>query len=594
MFQRNFLFRAGCLVAVACLSVSQAYAQEVGNYADSSAFTNSVNSQTSDNDNSSGANMGASSSVAPNSTSNQVNDTPQANWNSSHYGSFSNLQEAANGIVGIRPFGASLFDHPLQSAGAQGLTPGYRIKPGDQINLRVWGGVQFNQTLTVDSQGNVFLPGIGPLNIQGTSASGLNGAITSAIKRVYPQNVDVYTNLQTVQPVGVFVTGNVNSPGRYSGTPDDSLLYFLDQAGGIDQTLGSFRHIEVKRNGRTIAHIDLYNFLINGNLPNIQFRNGDTIVVEDRGPTVTVTGDVGRSFMYELSGHERLDGRMVTQLARLNPGVTNVLLRGDRSSGPIASYMNLNQFGNARIESGDEVLFSQDQRSDVIVVQLRGSYYGPTRYALPRDAHLGELLNAISVPKDMTDYQDVSIYRKSVAREQEQALQDSLNRLEQTYMGYPSRTPGEAQIQLQQSQLIERFVQRARQVKPSGRLVVAREGDIADIRLQDGDVVDIPENNDSVLLSGEITIPQAMVYTKGLTAKDYIQDAGGYTPRANHNAILVVHANGEVVSADQTTIRSGDQIMVLPKPPTSNIELATSISQVMYQIAVAVLAVTSI
>ncbi|WP_110692002.1 polysaccharide biosynthesis/export family protein [Salinicola halophyticus] len=571
-------FRAGCLVAVACLNVSLANAQSFGSGSivpqDQQAQSMTSQVQGSDGQQSQQQQAGQQA----------VDDQPRANWNSSNYGPVDPNSSQVDPNT-LPPFGANLFTGGFRGVMADGLNPGYTIKPGDQINLRVWGGTEMQSVLTVDSQGNIFLPGIGPLNVQGTTNSGLNSRVTSAIKSVYPENVEVYTNLQGVQPVGVFVTGYVKNPGRYSGTPSDSMLYFLDQAGGIDQALGSYRQIVVKRGGRTVDSIDLYDFLINGEMPHPQFRDGDTIVVEERGPAVAVVGDVERPFRYELAG-ETLTGGDVSNLARLRAGVSHVLLRGDRPDGPMARYLTLDEFRTATIERGDEVLFSADKRSESIVVQVEGSYYGPSRYVLPRDAHLGEFLNAISVPKNMTSYQDVSIRRESVAEQQEESLNESLDRLEQTYLGYPSRTAKEGEIQVRQAELIQKFVQKARQTEPTGRLVVARNDNIADIRLQDGDVVTIPESSDSVLLSGEVTIPQAMVYTPGMNAEDYIRQAGGMTPRADDDQVLVVHRNGAVIHAEQTDVRAGDEILVLPAAPTSNIELATSLTQILYQIAV--------
>lgn len=570
-------FRAGCLVAVACLNVGLANAQSFG--------SSSIIPQDQQAQSMTSQSQGADGQQAQQQAQQAVNDQPRADWDSSNYGPVDPDQPPVDPNL-LPPFGANLFTGGFRGVMADGLNAGYTIKPGDQVNLRVWGGVELERVLTVDSQGNIFLPGIGPLNVQGTSNSELNSRVTSAIKSVYPENVEVYTNLQGVQPVGVFVTGYVKNPGRYSGTPSDSMLYFLDQAGGIDQTLGSYRQIVIKRGGRTVDTVDLYDFLIDGNMPHPQFRDGDTIVVEERGPAVAVVGDVQRPFRYELAG-ESLTGGDVTNLARLRSGVSHVLLRGDRPEGPVARYLTLDEFRTANIERGDEVMFSADQRAESMVVQVEGSYYGPSRYVLPRDAHLGEFLNAISVPKSMTSYQDVSIRRESVAEQQKESLKESLRRLEQTYLGYPARTTGEGEIQVRQAELIEKFVQKASQVEPTGRLVVARGDDIADIRLQDGDVITIPESTDSVLLSGEVTIPQAMVYTPGMSAEDYIQQAGGYTPRADEDQVLVVHRNGAVIRAGDTKVRAGDEILVLPAAPTSNIELATSITQILYQVAVA-------
>ncbi|MBF7051777.1 polysaccharide biosynthesis/export family protein [Halomonas sp. KAO] len=520
----------------------------------------------------------------------QIDDTPRADWSSVHYGGGprGNAQQPPKAeMESLPPFGANLFEGGFRGTMADGLNPDYRIKPGDQVTLRVWGAVELDQQIVVDAQGNIFIPTIGPLSVQGLSGGQLDARVRGAIRSVYPDDVQVYTNLQGVQPVGVFVTGYVENPGRYAGTPSDSMLFFLDQAGGIDNELGSYRDIRVMRGSQTVARVDLYDFLLNGRIPRPQFRDGDTIVVEERGPSIAVVGDVKREYRYELTG-QQLNGAEIARLARQQSGVSHVLLRGNRSDGPMAEYMTLDEFHTRPVHSGDEVLFSADQRDETIVVEVEGSFYGPSRYALPRDARLGELLDAVAVPKEMSSLQDISIKRKGVAEQQKEALQKSLSRLETTYLGFPARTAAEGEIQVRQAELIERFVDKAAEVEPTGRLVVARAGSgIVDVRLQDGDVITIPETNDAILLSGEVVMPQAVVFTPGMSANDYIEQAGGFTDRADKGEVLVAHRNGAVVDAGDARLRPGDEILVLPRAPTSNIELGKSITQILYQIAVA-------
>nr|WP_298410335.1 polysaccharide biosynthesis/export family protein [uncultured Halomonas sp.] len=570
MSQARSFLRAGCLVAVACFSAATAHAQAIG--AGSSILPESEQAQ-----------------AVPEKTQEGegVDAAPRADWRSGTYGPPSTPSAGPLDPDELPPFGVNLFSGGFRGVMADGLNSDYTIKPGDQVTLRVWGGVEMDKVLPVDAQGNIFLPGIGPLNVQGTSNAGLNVKVRNAIQSVYPENVSVYTNLQGVQPVGVFVTGYVENPGRYAGTPSDSLLYFLDQAGGIDRALGSYRHILIKRNGNVIDSVDLYDFLLEGTIPRPQFRDGDTIVVKERGPAISVVGDVQKNYRYELLG-DRLTGRDVIDLARLKAGVSHVLLRGSRAAGPISRYLPLNEFRSAEVRRGDEVLFSADQRDESIVVQLEGSYYGASRYALPRNAHLGELLNAVGVPEEMTDTQSISIRRESVAQRQAESLKESLRRLQTTYLGASSQTTEEAKIRVEEAKLIQNFVAKASQVEPTGRLVVARDdGQIADIRLQDGDVITIPEQSDSLLISGEVVVPQAMVYTDGMSVRSYIDSAGGFTPRADDDQILVVRRNGAVSRAEDVDLRAGDEIMVLPAVPTKNLELATSITQILYQIAVA-------
>ncbi|SEG55162.1 polysaccharide biosynthesis/export family protein [Marinobacterium lutimaris] len=510
----------------------------------------------------------------------------RTDWQTARYSKAPGQMRSEAGMELVEPFGSHLFNGGFSGVRADGLNTTYRLVPGDQVTLRVWGAVEIERILPVDAQGNIFIPGIGPVKVQGSTNGELNSKVTSAVKSVYPEGVQVYTNLQGVQPVAVFVTGYVEHPGRYAGTPTDSLLYFIDQAGGIDSRLGSYRNIIVKRNNEIIATADLYDFLLNGKMPTPQFRDGDTIVISERGPAVVVTGDVERDYRYELQPNQ-MTGSELLALARTKSDVSHVLLRGNRKNRPISVYLPVEELSQQALRSGDEVLFSSDQRDETIVVQLEGSFYGPSRYALPKDARLQELLDAIAVPQELTDTRSISLRRLSVAEQQKEALKDSLRRLETNYLSAPSSTPEEADIRIKEAELIGNFVARASEVEPNGRLVVSHDDQISNIRLQDGDIITLPEYRDSILVSGEVLVPQSMVYKQGLTVMDYIESSGGFSQHADDENILVVRMNGELRKAEDVTLKPGDEVLVLPLVPTKNLQLATSISQIVYQIAVA-------
>ena len=203
--------------------------------------------------------------------------------------------------------------------------------------------------------------------------------------------------------------------------------------------------------------------------------------------------------------------------------------------------------------------------------------------AMPRQ----QLLNIIPIEPQLTDYENISLRRISVAERQKQALEDSLRRLETTYLGAPSSTAEESAIRIREAELISQFVAKARQVQPNGRLVVAHHGEIVDIRLQDGDIITIPPRTDAVLISGEVYIPQSVVFVPGKTAMDYIRGAGGFSQHADKKRVLVVRQNGEVRQASEVSLRPGDEILVLPAVSTKNLQLASTMTQILYQIAVA-------
>lgn len=521
---------------------------------------------------------------------NQTNSTTlteqqqNTNWQVGRYGQVNaDAESTADGL--ITPFGADLFSGGFRGLRSDGLNPDYKVLPGDQITLRIWGAVEVDRVLPVDAQGNIFIPAVGPVKVMGTSHQQLDALVRNAVRKVYPDNVQVYTNLQGVQPIAVYVTGYVKVPGRYAGVPADSALYFIDQAGGIDNTLGSYRQIKLIRDGQTVQTLDLYQFLLNGQLDHSQFKNGDTLLIEPRAAVVTVTGDVARAYQYELLAGENASD-LVSKL-QLKPGVTHVLHRGINANTPYSNYLPLTAFGATKLSNGDELVFSVDQQASHIVIQVEGSFLGQSRFVVPRHASLHQVLSNIVIDPAISDVKNLSLRRVSIAERQRASLLEALRRLETTYLGAPSSTVEESAIRVREAELISQFVQKARQVQPNGRLVVADDAGVADIRMQDGDIITIPEFSDAVLVSGEVFVPQSVVFNGAKSLDDYIAAAGGYSQHADKDRILVVRPNGEIRLIDDVEIRSGDEILVLPKVSSKNLELASSISQILYQIAVA-------
>ena len=195
-----------------------------------------------------------------------------------------NTITTSDGTV-VPVFGVGLFTGAMTAARSVDR-PDYQLQPGDQIGVHIFGAVNTDTFQTVGADGKAYIPGIGPVSVAGITAGNLQGVIASAVHHVYTSNVYVYTNVVVAGTLGVFVTGDVRRQGRYVGARGDSLLYFLDQAGGVDPARGSFRNILVTRGGRTIAHYDLYDFILRGRLEQMDFQNGDTIVVEPRGSMV--------------------------------------------------------------------------------------------------------------------------------------------------------------------------------------------------------------------------------------------------------------------------------------------------------------------
>ena len=484
------------------------------------------------------------------------------------------------------PYGANLFAGGYETERSDGLNDNYLIAPGDKLNIWIWGAVNFSNVVTVDNQGNIFIPDVGPINVKNVAASKVNNLVTSHISEVFTNNVNVYVNLLTATPVSVYVTGPVIRPGQYAGQSSDSVLYFLKRAGGIDSDRGSYRHIKVLRQNRVIQQIDLYEFMQQGKMPKLSLKDQDVILVEPQGPMINVAGKVRNPFRFELKNSTALGSELIDYALPLAK-VSHVGVIGDRASGPFSVYMPYKDFDRIQLSDGDKVLFNDDMHAQVYDVQVMGSYRGPSYFTVRKETRLHDLLNHIPIDPNMADYGSIYIMRKSVAARQKEMLEDSLNRLERSVFTAPASSDGEASIRTKEAKLVMRFVEKARKIQPLGKVVVSDKGVIANILLEQGDQIVIPNKTDLIQVGGEVMMPQAVVYNKNASLEDYVAWAGGYTDRANDKRIAVVHANGLMEFKDGGDVMPGDQILVMPKVDSKMMQSIKDITQVIYQVAVA-------
>ena len=488
--------------------------------------------------------------------------------------------------MGLQPFGANLFRGNFASTYGNGMNDDYVILPGDRITVRVWGARSYDDVLFVDQQGNIFLPEVGPVQVAGLTQSTLSGSVRAKLASVFPENVNIYVNLQSAQPVAVYVAGNVPNPGRYAGGPQDSVMSYLDRAGGILPEQGSYRNIKILRGQQIIGRVDLYNYMMHGELPHIRLKDGDTILVEPFGMSVAAYGLLRQPARYEFRG--AASGKDLLNYALPMNGVSHVSVGGMRNGEPFNVYVTLHDFRSLQLEDGDRVEFVADTRGRTIMVAASGAIHGASRFPVLKQTRLKTLLEYIAVEPELADIKSIYIRRRSVAAEQKVILTDALRRLEQSALTATSASVDEAGIRVKEAELIQNFVQRASKLEPDGVLVVSRGGRISDVLLEEGDEIIIPRKTDVVHVSGEVLIPTAVTWEKGLSLKGYLSGAGGLSDRADTDNILIVGLNGEVSHAKGQSIEPGDRILVMPKFDSKNLQLVKDVTQVLYQMAVAV------
>jgi protein involved in polysaccharide export with SLBB domain len=185
---------------------------------------------------------------------------------------------------------------PLDFAPAM---PTYVIGPEDELRIRIWGEINFSSNLRVDRSGNIYLPRIGAIHVAGLEYSALEDHLRSAVGRLY-RKFDLSVDLGRTRSIQVYVSGRARNPGVFTVSSLSTLVDALFASGGpaLD---GSMRHIQLKREGQTVADFDLYGLLIDGDKSkDAQLLPGDVIYIPPAGAQVAITGSIRNPAIYEL------------------------------------------------------------------------------------------------------------------------------------------------------------------------------------------------------------------------------------------------------------------------------------------------------
>jgi protein involved in polysaccharide export with SLBB domain len=483
-------------------------------------------------------------------------------------------------------FGAQLFTGSFTRSGAALFNPDHVISTGDQVQIRLWGAFDFDSTQTVDAQGNIFLPHVGPVRLAGVPNRNLQKVLESSLRKAFRANVHSYISLAGAQPVRIFVTGFVNRPGMYDGTSGDSVLRYLDLAGGIDAERGSFLDVQVKRGATVRANVNLYDFLLQGSLPALQLANGDAIVVQPRKNIFRAGGLVENARRFEFVDHSiGLD--QLALLAKPRSEVTHV--RVLRNSGTVRNteYYPLGDAAAVKLLRGDDVEFTADKRPGTITVRVEGEHVSAQEYVMPYGSRMEDLVKQLKFTPN-SDSSNLQLFRVTVKDRQRVMLQTALKGMETAVLTARSGTSDEAQLRKGEADLILNWVERARKIEPSGQVLIAQAANRRELLLENGDLLKVPIKDGLVLVSGEVLFPNAVAWDGKYELEDYIKRAGGYSQQADTSRVVVAHRDGSYSDADNPApIRAGDEILVLPKIEVKSRQITKDLSQIIFNLAIA-------
>lgn len=310
-----------------------------------------------------------------------------------------------------RVFGSSFFNSTKLSFAPSINVPvsdSYILGVGDNIQVNIYGASQQYYDLEVERNGCIRIPGVSPIKLAGLSIRSAKRKIKANLYSIYnglkgnSPNTFLSIGLGKLKSMTVNIIGEVNTPGTYTIPAAASVFNALYLAGGPNDN-GSFRSIDVLRNGKTIASIDVYDYLINGKTnANIQLREQDVILVHPYINRVAVYGALKRNGLFETLESETLSelikyaGGFTAQAHR---SVLKVYSSNDKHR--IIKNVKLENISSTKIISGDSIIVGEIINKFYNRVRIHGSVFRPGDYQLSQGMTLLQLIaNADGLKKD--------------------------------------------------------------------------------------------------------------------------------------------------------------------------------------------------
>lgn len=309
------------------------------------------------------------------------------------------FQRVVAGATGAKLpiFGANLFldfSTPFSPIDRTPVTPDYVIGPGDQLLIRAWGQVNLNAHVTVDRSGNIYVPQVGNIEVAGLHFQQLDDYLKKQFGRVF-RNFDLSVDMGQLRSIQVYVVGNAQRPGSYTVSSLSTLVNALFSSGGPSRE-GSMRRIELKRGGKIVTTLDLYNLLIHGDKSqDAPLLPGDVIYIPPIGPQIAVAGSVHIPAIYELNGPETA-GEAITMAGGLGTMASREDAQLDRTSsngGRQTIQLPLDADGmKTPLRDGDILRIPAMVQRFEDTVTLRGNVANPGRYRWKPGMRIADLI----------------------------------------------------------------------------------------------------------------------------------------------------------------------------------------------------------
>ncbi len=417
----------------------------------------------------------------------------------------------------------------------------YILDFGDVIRLQLVGSESLDTNISVERDGSVNIPDIGKVVISGMSIDNATNLIVKKIETAYI-GVKAFVTLSEVRDIQIIVAGNVFNPGPYTLNGNSNVFHGLVVSGGPSE-LGSFREIDLIRNGKVFESVDLYNIFIFGKPAfGTRLRSGDIVFINKAKKLNGIYGGVKRPGVYELNNNETIEDLILFANGFKPEADLSNIVKEVFDNGFVQNIkIDINNLKNEILKDGGNVFV---RNFPIRRVEISGAVNSPGTYTLNESDKLSDLI------KRAGGYLP-NAYQLGGVLENEQALNANIYARDELYRSLLSSIiENSSRIQSSSFDSTGALLQELRESPVSGRIVTEfdlnklQSNPEKDITLQDNDKVFIPEKINHVYIFGEIANQGTIQYQSNKSLDFYIDQKGGTLPRADLDNIFILHPNG--------------------------------------------------
>ncbi|MFT0294061.1 SLBB domain-containing protein [Bacteroides thetaiotaomicron] len=378
----------------------------------------------------------------------------------------------------------------------------YRLGPGDEVIIDIWGASQNTIRQQISPEGTINIQKIGPVNLSGMTVSTANDYLKGALNKIYnglnnttDPTSDIRLTLGNIRTIQINVMGEVVQPGTYALSSFSTVFHALYRAGGVSD-IGSLRNVQLVRNGKNIATIDVYEFIMKGNTQDdIRLQEGDVVIVPAYDVLVKISGKVKRPMRFEMKKDENL-ATLIKYAGGFEADAYTRSLRVVRQNGEEYEVNTVKDMDYSiyTMRNGDVVTAEAILNRFTNKLEIRGAVYRPGIYQL--SGKLNTVRELVHEAQGLTG--DAFLNRAVLYRQREDLTSEVV------------------QIDIKS----------------------IMNGTSPNLALMKNDILYIPsihdlEDRGNVTVHGEVAHPDSYPYADNMTLEDLIIQAGGLKEAAS-------------------------------------------------------------